>query len=232
MHDNKLNISLLQAEHCYMLGFFWADCFFGQCKIKNMFEFSFEIKSVDFSEVWSILQSLGFDKFCQRKRKNSPNQLSRVRLARRIDMDFFEKWNFHKKNDGCPLYFELSDDMKPFFIKGFLDGDGSISLDKNNLFRVTFYGNKMQSWDFLEHFCRNRKISFAIYRKDRKPYHDSHTKIHGYSVFEFTNMQNRVDFCKHLPLIGLKRKLNEFFKFKEKRLEYQEKNKASLNIDF
>jgi hypothetical protein len=232
MHDNKLTISLSQEEHCYLLGFFWADCFFGRDKTKNAFEFSFEINSSDFLKIWPMLKQLGFSKFKERVRKNSSKSQSNVRIARKLDMVFFEKWNFHNKNEGCPLYFELSNEMKPFFIKGFLDGDGSISVDKNKLFRVGFNGNKLQSWDFLEHFCNAKEIPFVVYKKDRQASHQSHTKSHSYSVFEFTKLQDRIDFCKELPVIGLDRKLNEFFKFKEFRLIAQESNKAMSKLIF
>lgn len=221
MHDElNLNLDLSQDYICYLLGFFWADCYFGWSKPKNCYEFSFEIKNEDFVHIWDLLINMGFKKYHTRTRKNSLKAQSSIRLARQKDMEFFEQWQFNKKNLGCPLYFELTDEMRPFFIKGFLDGDGSISLDKNNLFRVSFNGNKEQNWDFLEHFCNFLNIPYAIYRKDRKAAHSSHTKDHGYSVFEFTKMQDRIDFCKSIESIsiGIARKLNIYQKFKVDRL--------------
>lgn len=209
--------NLNQEECCYILGFFWADAYFGKGNRKNTYEFSFEIKTDDFLNVWDYLQNIGFSKYKTRKRKNSKNPQSRVRLYRQESLTFFEKYKFHLKNDGCPLYFDIADDMKPFFIKGFLDGDGSISLDKNNGFRVGFNGSKNQSWDFLEDFCNKRNIKFSIYRKDRISKHETHKKeIHGYSVLEPTNRENRLKLCKALDLnIGLSRKINVYKKYKE-----------------
>jgi hypothetical protein len=214
-------LDLNQEKCCYILGFFWADAYFGKCKTKNTYEFSFEIKTDDFLNIWSYLENIGFEKYKTRKRKNSKNTQSHVRLYRQESLVFFEKYKFHLKNDGCPLYFDIADNMKPFFIKGFLDGDGSVSLDKNNLFRIGFNGSKNQNWDFLEDFCNKNNIKFEIYRKDRISKHETHKKqIHGYSVFEFTNIENRLKMCDILDLnIGLSRKIEIYKKYKKNRDE-------------
>jgi hypothetical protein len=219
MHDNKFYFDLENSEHCYILGYFWADCYFGFSK-KGRLEFSFEIKTDDFVEIWPILNTLGFERYSTRLRKNSKKSQSCVRFAKQEYMEFFKDNGFLNKNSGCPLYFKLPEEMKMHFIKGFLDGDGSVSVDKNNLFRVGFNGPKDQNWDFVEDFCRNRNIKYVIYRKDRLANHFSHTKTHGYSVFEFTTMQDRVDLCKSLSNIniGLTRKIDVFHKFKNDRL--------------
>lgn len=220
MHDNLFYFDLNNEKHCYILGYFWADCFFGRSKRKKL-EFSFEVKTSDFLMVWDILKGLGFKRFSTRVRKNSLNSQSCIRAAQQKRMVFFEENGFLTKTLGCPLFFKLSREMQKFFIKGFLDGDGSISLDKNNLFRVGFNGPKDQNWDFLEYYCKSNNINYVIYRKDRPSHHSSHMKkIHQYSVFEFTNAQDRVNLCKSLEniSIGLIRKLNVYKKFKTARL--------------
>jgi hypothetical protein len=221
-----MKFDLSKAEHCYILGYFWADCHFGLCK--NNYNFSFEIKTDDFLYIWPILQDIGFLKYTTRVRKNSTKPQSCIRAAKQAEMQFFKEYQFHNKNNGCPLFYKLIENMKPFFIKGFLDGDGSVSLDKNNLFRVGFNGNKNQSWDFLEEYCLSKDIQYALYRKDRKKSHASHTKDHGYSVFEFTNLQNRINLCESLNHIniGLSRKINIYRSFKTNRLESQKTNKS------
>jgi hypothetical protein len=235
MHDKTLFIDLNNPRHCYMLGYFWADCCFSCNKKNGAWSFSFEIKTDDFLNIWNILNEMGFEKFTTRKRKNSIQTQSCVRKYRSVDMQFFHFYNFHNKMNGCNLYFELSDDMKINFMKGFLDGDGSISVDKNELFRVGFNGHKEQSWDFVEHFCTTYNIKYAIYRKDRISKHKSHIKkIHGYSVFEFTTLQARVDLCKILQTcnLGLTRKLEIYENFKNNRLNAQPHSKFMKKIIF
>lgn len=211
-----MKLDLNQEKCCYILGYFWADAYFGKCKNKNVYEFSFEIKTDDFLNVWEYMQNIGFIKYKTRKRKNSNNSQSSIRLAKQKEIKFFEKYKFHLKNEGCPLYFDISEKMKPFFIKGFLDGDGSISLDKNNLFRICFNGHKYQNWDFLEDFCNKRNIKFSIYRKDRISKHKTHKKkIHGYSVLEPTSKENKLKLCESLNLnVGLTRKLDVYKLYK------------------
>lgn len=235
MHDYNIKFDLENPSHCYMLGFFWADCYFGFNKVLKIFNFSFEIKHNDFLEIWPILENIGFTKFKTRQRKNSKIQQSGIRAAKKEHMEFFQKYNFHNKNEGCPLYFDLENNNRLFFIKGFLDGDGSISIDKNKLFRVSFNGNKNQSWDFLEHFCEKNNIKFSIYRKDRISKHPSHKiETHGYSVFEFTDLQTRINFCKLLENIntGVSRKINVFKNYKQNRLIEQEKSVFMKKLTF
>jgi hypothetical protein len=235
MHDKTLFIDLNNPNHCYMLGYFWADCCFCYSKKSKGWSFSFEIKTDDFLNVWDILNNMGFEKFTTRKRKNTINAQSCVRKYRTADMQFFHYYNFHNKLNGCNLFFDLDDNMKINFMKGFLDGDGSISVDKNGLFRVGFNGHKDQSWDFVECFCKLHNIEYAIYRKDRTSKHESHVKkIHGYSVFEFTTLQARVDLCKILQQckLGLGRKLQIYENFKNDRIEGCRHSKFLKKLNF
>jgi len=213
-----MNIDINQADSCYLLGYFWADCFFGATNIeKDYYNFSFEIKTSDFIQIWPMLQHMGFEKYSTRKRKNSKNSQSCVRLYQREQLSFFKTYNFHKKYDECTLYFSLTDEMKIYFVKGFLDGDGSISIDKNGLFRIGFNGPYHQNWNFLEHFCNTYNIKYVIYRKERVSRHETHVKnIHKYSVFEFTNRENRLNFCEIFKdiNIGLTRKFKVFENYK------------------
>lgn len=149
-------------------------------------------------------------------------------------MGFLIENGFVDKSGRCQLYFKLSEEMKKFFVKGFLDGDGSISLDKNGLFRVGFNGPKYQNWEFLEDFCEKNHIKFRIYRKDRKSHHKSHVKpIHQYSIFEFTNLQDRINICSILNVdVGLTRKISIFKEYKEFRIKKQLTSKIFKQLYF
>jgi hypothetical protein len=211
MHDNKpISFNLDNPEHCYLLGYFWADCFFGKhtkSKTSQHWAFSFEIKTDDFLEIWPNLKKIGFVKFSTRLRKNSHNTQSKITCCQRSFCEFFIQYGFDNKESGCPLYFQIKREMRKFFIKGFLDGDGSISLDKNRRFRVSFNGAKEQNWDFLEEFLRYEGFSFNIYRKDRL--RADKQKIHSYSVVEILGNEHKLKFCRSLSDIGfgLKRKI-------------------------
>lgn len=223
-----MNIDLKSKESIYLLGYFWADCYFSTKNNRRIF--SFEIKTEDFLNIWPLIKSLGFDKYISRIRKNSKNSQSSVTTSKYDQLEMLEKLNFHKRIEGCYFYQNISDELKPFFIKGFLDGDGSISLDKNNSFRVCFYGPKEQNWNFLISFCNDFDIKYVIYKKERMQHHASHKqKIHSYSVFEFTNIGNRLKFCESLKItsdIGLSRKWNIYEQY---RLRRQEKQIQKIN---
>jgi hypothetical protein len=212
-----MTIDICNPAHCYLLGYFWADAYFGQ-NLKGRWTFSFEIKESDFVIIWEDIKSMGFVKYRNRKRKHSSITQSSIQASKQEDMKFFEFHEFHNKEKGCPLYFILSPKMRKFFIKGFLDGDGSISLDKNNLFRVSFNGPYEQNWDFLEDFCHSHHIVYKIYRKERTSKHNTHKKkIHKCSVLEFTNIKNKLKFCSTLSdvNIGIRRKFEIYDRYKE-----------------
>jgi len=218
-----MNIDLNSKESVYLLGYFWADCYFSIKNNRRVFQF--EIKTEDFLKIWPLIKTIGFEKYNTRLRKNSKNTQSSVSLSKYDKLILLEELNFHKKIEGCDFYENLPQELKPYFIKGFLDGDGSISLDKNNSFRVCFYGAKEQNWNFLISFCNFFDIEYAIYRKERKAHDKSHKKsIHTYSVFEFTNIKNRLKFCQSLQStshIGLSRKWNVYEKYKFQREQKQ-----------
>lgn len=217
-----MNIDFNRKDVCYIFGFLWADCFFGASK-RGYYSMSFEIKSDDFNSVWGICQDVfGVLKRTTRTRSNSSNSQSCFRIYKQSDCEVFKQFGFHKKNEGCPLYFSIPDENKKFFIKGFLDGDGSISLDKNGLFRVGFNGNIAQSWDFLEDFLSVNNLDFNIYRKERKSNHKSHKKkVHGYSVVEIIKIEQKLKFCSLMNSVdlGLTRKVEVYERYLKIRKE-------------
>lgn len=226
-------IDIENPEHVYMLGYFWADCYFGYNK--DYLNFSFEIKTSDFIEIWPMLQTMGFESYKTRCRLNSKNTQSIVRSGVQKDLKVLESWNYQNKSENCIFYYTLSDDLKKYFIKGFLDGDGSISVDKNKLFRVCFYGLENQNWSFLSDFCNQYDINHVIYRKTRKSQHKSHKKdSHSYSIFEFTKLQDRINFCKVLydVNVGLLRKMDIFEKYRKHRIELQTVSKYAKQLIF
>jgi len=226
-------IDINQAETCYILGYFWADCFLGPNA------FMFEIKTDDFILLRPIFENLGMTKFSTRTRKNSKNSQSSVKFYKKEELKFFKENGFDKKKERCELYFKLSDEMKPFFIKGFLDGDGCISyITKDNHIRVSFNGAHSQNWDFLEDFLIKHNIPYKIYNKTRPSHDITHKKlIHSYSVMELCGLQNKVNFCKLIDDIpfGVQRKIQVFRDFKEYRIGRsleEQKHSQFLDIQF
>lgn len=239
---NNFTINLNNPEHVYIMGYFWADCYFkvlknlkGNKLDKKYKEFirafSFEIKTEDFNKIYYILKDIGFIKFTERFRKNSKNSQSCVRLRDYKKLKILEDNKYYDKFNGCPLYFNLSEELQKYFIKGFLDGDGSICINTGNLLTITFNGKINQSWDFLEDFLNKNNIDYNIYNKSRKACHISHKKeLHEYSVVGLYRIIDNVKFCKLFEDInlGVKRKIDVFAKFKEERILYQE-NKIKNN---
>ena len=229
MHDKKINFDIENPEHVYLLGYFWADCSFNIDK-QNRGNFSFEIKSEDFEKIEHIVKNVGFTHVGKRFRKKG-KQLSKISCSQQSSVRFFLDYHFNERTKYCDIYFNISDCLKVYFIKGFLDGDGSISLDKNGLFRIGFNGPKNQNWSFLEDFCLKNDVSWVIYRKERKSRDSTHKqKIHGYSIFEFTKITERLKFCETLSCckIGLDRKIKIYHDFKSKfnkKLETVKRNK-------
>jgi hypothetical protein len=220
MHGDTLLIDLENKFHCYMLGYFWADCYFGKDS-KNKYRLVFEIVQTDFEEVKDILISMGFSKFSTRKRKNSKTPQSSAKMYGINKLTFFKNYKFDDKSNGCPLYFDLSEEMQSYFIKGLMDGDGTICLTKRNAFKVSCCGPYLQNWNFLEDFCIKNNIPFSIYKKIRKANHESHKKeINSVSYLEIRTLAGKKKFCEKICSdVGLSRKLKIYFRLKDENIK-------------
>lgn len=216
MHGEPIEFDLENPEHCYILGYFWADAYFGKDS-KNKYRFVFEVKTDDFLVVWPILERLSFPKFFTRQRNNSINSQCAVKKYGINTLRFFQENKFDDKKNGCPLYFKLNKDMRKFFVKGFLDGDGCIYLNKkSNVLKVDFCSCAGQNWDFLKDFCNDLGVNFAVYEKMRPANHSSHKKaFHRVSLFSFNRKNDTFIFCSTLDQcnVGLQRKFAIYRKF-------------------
>jgi hypothetical protein len=91
--------------------------------------------------------------------------------------------NFNKTINGEVIP-KISNELYPHFIRGFFDGDGSISLNKNNksniyicsinkdfllnLDKLLYYkNNKIKTSLYIEHRKNNYKTMYKLYIKDR-----------------------------------------------------------------
>ena len=70
---------------------------------------------------------------------------------------------------------KIPDNLKNYWFRGFLDGDGCIRLGKKYGSSIVFSGPYNQNWLFLENLCNELKIHFLIDRRI--------VKLGGHSYF-------------------------------------------------
>lgn len=196
-------------EIAYFYGYLWADGHVNDQK------FSFEIREDDFLSIWPILQKIGFIGYTTRKRPNSKNSQCCVQSSDKVFVNILKDFGFIDKSSSGPkkILKHLSSEKCSHFIRGYFDGDGCVSLDKNNLIRACVYSTYEYDWSFLENFCKGESVNYSIYRKIRKT-------NHKYSVFEILGISHKMNFLNKLyetcEGIVLKRKYEKYLLIIEK----------------
>jgi hypothetical protein len=152
-YQENINIDLT-PEFAYSLGFIWGD---GHV-VKKLNEIRIEIVSKDAHQIIKILKKIGRWTFYERTRKNRQPQTT-IRTSDIKFKKFLEKYNYTTKSSDCTIFYELSDDLKKYFLLGLLDADGCIDKDRNH---VSFSAPYEQDWKFLEIYLKNNNIEYKI----------------------------------------------------------------------
>ena len=201
------NITL--PEIAYFYGLMWADGHVG----KN--EFRLEILDLDLKSIWPVLQKVGFTDYSTRFRKNSIRAQSSVRFYRQNILQYFHNFGYMNKSTGSAdkIWEQIPENLKIYFIRGFLDGDGSIAIMKNNAIKMVFYGNVDADCSFLTHFCKVNNINYSLRQKARP---SKNNKTHHYSYLDIGGKQSILQFGNliyqnyEIDRIGLQRKYHKF----------------------
>jgi len=161
---------------CYLIGFIFADGYLG----KNGLRVGLHKRDIDllteFKERYggTIWQSKN-----QRNTNVALWHLSRQRLTHYL----VNNWGMTPgpKSLNMPPIPNLNAELMPHFVRGYFDGDGSISLDKSNYLRLTIVSGDTQ---FLSALNDTLPIQCAIYEFSDRP---SRLGIWGKKAKSFLN---------------------------------------------
>lgn len=182
-NKNKLKVNYdlfnnnFTKESVYILGLLWAD---GHVRKENKTT-SISCVESDINEVIPIFLKTGDWMISNSIKKYFNN--NEVKTQKKIStttwglFNILKKYGFLNKSIGCPINFlnKIPDNLKNYWFRGFLDGDGCIRLGKKYGSSIVFSGPYNQNWLFLENLCNELKIHFLIDRRI--------VKLGGHSYF-------------------------------------------------
>jgi hypothetical protein len=195
-------INIEKPEVAYILGFLWADGYI----VRN--EIRLEILKDDLDHIKPILESIGSWTYSYRDRTRNgvkTKTSGRAVTSNRKLKDFLIENDYDKKSivSADKILSKIPDEIKHYFFRGFVDGDGNIYQPKK---RITLAGSLTQDWTFISKVCGDLKIKHNVYRKNYKST-SSVVEINGVNAVVFGNYIFKGD------EFGLKRKYDKFIGF-------------------
>lgn len=158
----------MKKELVYLLGYFYAD---GHLLNKKHKYPVLEIVKSDSENIINCLKKSNIKYTTSyRFRKNSKNEQACIRIsAKNTDIELFRSVLADKIEMNNITNYIIKENY-PYFLRGFFDGDGCISLTKNHN-RIYFYGSKDQNWLFVLNIFDSLNIGYnhsINIRKDGK----------------------------------------------------------------
>lgn len=213
-------LDIKTKEVAYFLGFFWADGHIHHYKVKNSnhWRIALEIVEKDAINIKPILDNLGQWVIIKRKRKDSWQETWTFFTANKALYLFLEENGFKDKSLIEPeiILNKIPEDLKKYFWKGFIDGDGHISCKE-----YTYKGSKKRhstfelSGQFGYKWLEIKKLfnllnikKYKIYNLiDKNGHKRSKVKVYSKEVLKLDSII--IDY-------GLNRKNKNFYLIKER----------------
>jgi len=217
--ENFENIT--KKEVAYFLGFFWSDGYISKDEI------TLSIKESDSHEILSILNSFGKWRinYYNKKLNNKIYNQACIRVNDKYIKDFLIENNFLKKSLISPskILTKIPENIKNYFFRGLIDGDGCFSSKKRSYFSIT--GNIDQDWSEVINFLNSLNIKYKLTKKERNSGNSSYIVIS--SKIDILKLGNYI-YGDNFDNIGLKRKYKIYEEIKNKPTL---KNKGSKHIN-
>jgi hypothetical protein len=205
-------LDIEKPEVAYLLGFLWADGYIVRTEVR------LEIVKTDMDNIKHILDSIGTWTYSDRQRKNW-KVISRATTSNKRLVEFLKEHDYDKKSyvSADKILSKIPNDLKHYFFRGLVDGDGCISLTNT---RLLISSTLKQDWTYVKTICCDLNINSNIYRNEYK---------NSWSVIDFNGI-NAINFCEFIYngiIFGLNRKYNNYLEMKE---YYMNSKKVLLNI--
>lgn len=202
----------IDNEHkAYWLGFLMADGYILNRQKRTLNEqqsFGFSISMEDKELFEYFKKDLNADHpvnvykrkgFCKEER-----EMGRILLTSQYTVDKLSLYGIVSQKTFKCTFPKIQEDLKPHFIRGYSDGDGSISKDKNNRLCWGICGTKELLSSINDYFGFNYKLSQRW--PDRK---NNNWALH---ISGWTNVPNALNICYKNATIFLQRK---YLKYRE-----------------
>lgn len=209
----------INSEHkAYWLGFLMADGYILSKRKRN--------NRVDESQSFGFCINMKdaelFDYFKQDLKAENPVNIygdygssfsstaktGRILLTSQHTVDMLKKWGIVENKTFITQMPDIKEEFIPAFIRGYSDGDGSITIDKNNRISWNFCGTKELLTSFQDFFGTNYKLS------QRFP--ERHNNNWQLGISGWKNVPCCLDIAYKDATIYLKRKYNKYVEIQGK----------------
>lgn len=201
--DENAYLNVTEPEMAYLLGFIWADGYIKKYSMGINF-----IKS-DYDEIKNVFDKTGIWSCAIRNRQGRKESVD-VRMSKKVFCDFLKSKGYDNKSYISPsLYYTLNANMRRYFIKGIIDGDGCFYISKNlktRQFSIT--STYEQNWQYMIDLCNELNIKYNIKLTINKK-----SKYSQFRILKLYDIKKIGDYIYHDNIhIGLNRK---YLKFKK-----------------
>lgn len=223
--DRRVDISNFEnidkKEVAYFLGFFWSDGYISRDEI------TMSIKYDDEFDILSVLNTFGNWRVSNRVKKLKTKEFKQscIRINDRFIKNFLIDNDFDKKSITTPtkILSKIPGDIKNYFFRGLIDGDGCFCSKNRNYFSIT--GNINQNWGEIQNLLEKLDINYSLTKKERTSGNSSYIVIS--SKLEIIKLGKYL-YGDLYDNIGLKRKYKIYEEIKNKPTL---KNKGSKHIN-
>lgn len=202
----------------YILGLLWADGY-----VENKYQhsgISLSTTYPDAEHFISIFLKTGkWKNYSWQPKSRTKN--GKCKLACRIHTNNKPLSDFLVKNDYKSKSYEsadkilsiIPDNLKHYWFRGLLDGDGYIHTDNKGSHGISFSSGINQNWNYLENMCNKLDLKYNISKITSK-------NSHSQSKFSIYGMYKTIKFCEFIyngypnDNIGLQRKYDKFLQLK------------------
>lgn len=196
----------------YILGLLWADGY-----ILPPYSIRLTTTYPDANTFVPLFMKTGKWKYYRKKFKNHPKwkESCIIKTSNKSLNQFLLENDYQSKCEiGANKILSIIPlQLKYYWFRGFLDGDGNIHTDNKGCHKLSFSSSLNQNWIFLENLCKELNINYSIHKEKRKTGNSSKFSIYGkYKVIKFCEYiyKNRYE-----DSIGLERKFNNFLQLKK-----------------
>ena len=217
--NNDFNVNIEQfitiekPEIAYMLGYLWADGYI----VRN--EIRLEIVKDDLDHIKPILESIGTWTYSYRNRAGNQTSgravVSNKRLVKFLKENDYDNKSFMSADKILSI---IPNELKHYFFRGLVDGDGCIYINDKFKKRLTISGSFKQNWRYVSNVCNDLNIKYNIYRR-RNEHASSNIELNGFHAKTFC------DYIYQDKIFGLDRKYNKYLSL----LDLYNNSKTILN---
>ncbi len=180
-------------EVAYILGILWADGFIYSKKYQAI---RLEIKSEDMKCIDYIFKETGKWTITHRNRKNRQPQ-STIQTSNKILVEFLLQKGYypHSIESADKILFLIPDELKHYWFRGLIDGDGCFYINKkNNIHQLSISGSYDQDWAYIINVFNNLNIKYSVNRRKQA----QGTKINKFSYIRIANRKDIINFGNYI----------------------------------